>query len=1000
MSIIVKVSKEVYVEDLKNTLLPKKLYVLPKDVYEAYVEKGVPLEYVDSLKLKVDKNFFNLKSQKLRVLFATFQALGDGLLLTPVLRRLKELNKDLYIVLETKKEFNLLKDCPYVDEFVYSPIELDYLKSFDTVINLHMLVGSIMFDLNHMAYYYFKLLGVEEENPNLIPYVYIDEELDKEIKNLFDEYRIIYKKPILGFHFSASSIHRMAPVNIFCNAIKDLEKFFTIVYSYPPQYKTYADEIPNYLPKAIDISSHIKSIEYLPPYVKNLDYLISIETVLPHIAAYTKTPTLVVLGPGKFENVYDYKVPYIKGLEMNYKGDVCSSPCQLHISLKCPEAVVKNTPLSPCFNNLNQSSLLKAFIELLEQINENKISKDLKNILNQEEKATEEVFKRLSTISFDIFSDLKLAFLGHSPILKEIFGYIFSKDYFLDKKIVLIAKGGEAIGASLFINKISIKKPIIYVEDEFYKKILHFLNIDAKILDYSNIYIPENALVIDICFSAFNKHEHKHHIEKILQHIKQDTIFFSFFLNDKRLHKYISKGQDIYTSPLDMFVVETNENIAKHFNLNLEKLPINPADYTNTFGEHSIFKEIHPHNQAYRLAQSNRDYAYILCLTNTDYKSHIEEATRFYSFYEKTFLKPDIDIKASYEEVEALFFSVKSPMNEYLKNYFENTLFIEISNTSRYGKNTIKKYIEEYTGISSLWFYGDVYLEYFKTDENFLKAIQFGPEINIILERNPFTNEDYLRALEDFISKYPKINIYTFDKGVYDILSKKYQNIYHFEIDYDGIEAFNVKQNTIDLLIVSESNILPVKNQDFVESFFARYIQNFSKSPQRIILDFIKEYSEKEQLYYFDKDFLDNYKDIINYSLSLDSFLAQEIKDIAYMFTKDIVYACLLNFQDIEHIKDVAKEHSEGSRYLPDIMLVSRNSYNELLPRAKAIVYLKPLTNFQEIPYFCLKASKSNIPCITQYQKSLENIPNIILAKNLMGLKEAVGLVLSAKTHH
>jgi len=52
---------------------------------------------------------------------------------------------------------------------------------------------------------------------------------------------------------------------------------------------------------------------------------------------------------------------------MNYKGQVCSSPCQLHISQKCPEAVVKQTNLSPCFSNLNSLSLKEAFYELLDR---------------------------------------------------------------------------------------------------------------------------------------------------------------------------------------------------------------------------------------------------------------------------------------------------------------------------------------------------------------------------------------------------------------------------------------------------------------------------------------------------------------------------------------------------------------------------------------------------------------------------------------------------------
>jgi len=62
MSVVVKVSKELYIDDLKASLEPGKIYVLPKDVYESYIKGGYPIEYVDSLKTVFDKtNDFNNK---------------------------------------------------------------------------------------------------------------------------------------------------------------------------------------------------------------------------------------------------------------------------------------------------------------------------------------------------------------------------------------------------------------------------------------------------------------------------------------------------------------------------------------------------------------------------------------------------------------------------------------------------------------------------------------------------------------------------------------------------------------------------------------------------------------------------------------------------------------------------------------------------------------------------------------------------------------------------
>jgi hypothetical protein len=100
MSVIAKVSKELYIDDLKASLEPSKIYVLPKDVYESYLKAGYPIEYIDSLKLPF-KNTRDFSGKKILVL--TMQALGDGLMLTPFLRFLKEHFRNIHITLEKKK---------------------------------------------------------------------------------------------------------------------------------------------------------------------------------------------------------------------------------------------------------------------------------------------------------------------------------------------------------------------------------------------------------------------------------------------------------------------------------------------------------------------------------------------------------------------------------------------------------------------------------------------------------------------------------------------------------------------------------------------------------------------------------------------------------------------------------------------------------------------------------------------------------------------------------
>jgi len=150
------------------------------------------------------------------------------------------------------------------------------------------------------------------------------------------------------------------------------------------------------------------------------------------------------------------------------------------------------------------------------------------------------------------------------------------------------------------------------------------------------------------------------------------------------------------------------------------------------------------------------------------------------------------------------------------------------------------------------------------------------------------------------------------------------------------------------------------------------------------VLDFIKEKLGKRDLYYEDKVFLDFYKDIVNNSASLNYFIAQEVKNMASKFTKNIIHIGNLNFLKPTSLKELAFEHLKSSRYLPDI-LIAKEDFDFMIKSSKLIVYLDGLENFQKIPYFCLKASKSGITCITKYQKFLEDmkIPNIILPKNI-----------------
>jgi hypothetical protein len=285
------------------------------------------------------------------------------------------------------------------------------------------------------------------------------------------------------------------------------------------------------------------------------------------------------------------------------------------------------------------------------------------------------------------------------------------------------------------------------------------------------------------------------------------------------------------------------------------------------------------------------------------------------------------------------------------------------------------------------------WLDYFKQDQNFLKALLFGPKINLLIDKNPFSDELYLNTFLSLLRDFPNINFHTTHKGVYDILGKKYKNLFYFDIsNYIKQPSQDVKNHTIDLLILSSSYFYQHKYSEIdVEEFYTSYLNNFSKNLQRQILDFLKEKTGKNNLYYEDKEFLDFYKDIINQSASLNYFIAQEVKNVASKFTKNILHAGMLNFANPKSLKELAIEHANASRYMPDIILIKENA-EFLIKNSKVVLYLDALDSFQKIPSFILKAQK---PIILKYQKSLEYAKNLILVKNIEELLGTISFILS-----
>lgn len=817
-----------YLDIDKSNILSTNFYIPPSKIYR----KGVDL---------INK----------KLLIVTAFAIGDSIHFLPVLKAIKKAYKGVYIGYEYKKDNKILIDNPYIDELVPNPISIDVLDRFDYVFDLTAHVATIGFDNQFVPDYLASLF-----DEKVFSFYEKDKKPDialsnnEEVLNNINKIKEVAKdNPILGVHFEASSIHRRIPpyvLDIVLNYAKDR---YTIVSAYTESSKELAKEYFEKYPFIIDVSSYVKDVEHLGRYVSILDILISAETSVAHIGVALGVPTLVVLGASSFEAVYDYKVPYIKGVNGRYVGVKCSSPCRIHaLAEPCPEAKLfkemkkQEDDYAPCFKFVDRIELLEAF-KSLEKLVKNK------NLIEQEQD---------KTITLPSNFEQLYSYYYKSKIVNDYIGMAHLYFYKFRHSVYY------------FIREFALKNKILKIEG--YDKVLYeeILKdaLDIKIDDTSNSIIITDGFYKNIDFKSLKN--------------KKAIIVFA---NKNRVYNFVKKGVDIFDlGVVKQRVMEYSKDelisiLSNYFNkFQVYETPATYYEYESVFGKSNYLDNQPAHNTFLRDFINSHQGAFLIAVINDEinlrhhldifsamqYEYLVSDKYKEISFYTKSSKNSDFDIVELHRGKNIKVF-LAFDKDKYTKdhqlydfykvfkelNYTVYTAFLPESEFSS-KKDTLLQTLSNlgidvvFTDFKNLK--QKTYLNYIASKVIFIDRETTYEDIINQFKDNKYKKEDIIDKINDIFDKFsPSRTMYiSNDERIVEFLKEKSLDAMHFYgyfVDYK-LNDTDIKYS--DIIFLSECSIHKTYADTNITEFFIKKLSNFRTSlktiKEGIPLEDLREY--------------------------------------------------------------------------------------------------------------------------------------------------------------
>ena len=304
-----------------------------------------------------------------KILMLRSGGIGDHIMLLPALRLLKEstASKSVKLWLSVQKDMlPIFSENPYIDRLFPLPIplhrflEADYFIDFSDQLN-----NAIGPDL-HLTDFFLMRLGLKNINT-------YDPMSDISLKNLSGSMEIstLYRnlrasnpnRPIIALNWFASTHIKSLPPSLFTSLSNKFSEVIFLVIHHESKTRDTDNNLKSHNIKAINISTHMKSLIDYFTAVSLSDAVVCADTSTYHMASIYNKPSLVIIGPTySILTKYYAKCSFIQS---HYTGDTCTSPCG-RTKGHCPEAKQLGTRYSPCLMEISENSILMNFRQFLD----------------------------------------------------------------------------------------------------------------------------------------------------------------------------------------------------------------------------------------------------------------------------------------------------------------------------------------------------------------------------------------------------------------------------------------------------------------------------------------------------------------------------------------------------------------------------------------------------------------------------------------------------------
>ena len=589
-----------------------KIYIVARDLRDS-----LPFNTYENVKVskfpKMYTGFEDLNNKSLVVF--NLHAYGDSLIATPIYKYIKTKYPKSKLIVEIKRNYNILKHCPYIDDFVYTPVEYDKkIKEADYFIDFYEYVNSYAYNnLNLVDFWAMQLrLKLDDKLPVLNPPA---NKLIEKWNKLLSDIRNEAKKPIMLLHGLASSLHRNIPMAKLIEIMKEFENEYAFITIYP---KNKQQEISQFSAELLqfdyyyNLSDYSESIDDLLAAIYNLtndDRIISADTVVPHVAAAYRKYCYVIAGGIAPEAQHYYKSSYEPYVRIIYPsmfiGQACKGNCLIHAHAgPCPEAQATNQIYSPCITTMHPKYIKKTIenFEKVKKVNCISCGKELEWYKVDDKGALYYCYDcgikfRDNVVIPEpmVAGNLQLPNTKHPELhitvnVKLATQYVALLPYIRNANSIAIIQEFPGLLYKTVKNiQPNTKLYEIHQQIQYLPDIARDVN---YINDYDDILDTFDIVVADLPVFAFAKKKPDEIIQQLLEKLNDNGVLILTYINANRyntfmqknidISKFFSKGVDNYEVSFD-YIKQVVKNIDANYNI-VNTSALHQQDYLLTIG--------------------------------------------------------------------------------------------------------------------------------------------------------------------------------------------------------------------------------------------------------------------------------------------------------------------------------------------------------------------------------------------------------------------------------